>query len=670
MKADFAGWATKVGLECTDGRTIMDGAFKHQDGQRVPLVWSHNHNSPEHVLGYAVLHHKEGEGVWTEAYFNDTPNGIASKKMVQHGDVTKLSIWANQLVERAKQVYNGRIKEVSLVLNGANPGATIQHVTLQHSDGTEMDLDDEAIITTGIDILAHSDEPTVKVLTPAEPAQPVTPKPTKPAEPQQPAAPAPANPTPVTPQEPNMDTPDPTLQHADEDTTVKDVYDSFTPVQKNVVHFMIGAALEAADVEHSDPEGMYMAHNNIFEQNGLAPEAGPHLSHDDMKSLIATVKQTGSVKDSFLAHAAEYGIEDIDVLFPDAQVTSNSPEVISRRMEWVNVVLQGTKHSPMARIKTIVADITADEARAKGYVKGNFKKDEIIKMLKRVTSPKTIYKKQKLDRDDILDITDLDIVVWLKQEMRVMLDEELARAILIGDGRDEDDEDKIDADSIRPIAYDIDMYSHKVNLASNVSPGDITEAMIRSMNYYKGSGAPVFFTTQGQMTDLLLQKDKIGRRLYASIADLAAELQVSRIVPVEAMEQHPDLIGVIVNLNDYTVGTNRGGDVTFFSDFDIDYNQEKYLLETRVSGALTRPKSAVVIKKAVGTSVVPTTPSYNGTTHVLTVPTVPGVKYYIDDEEVTGNVTITETTDIEARPTNGYYFPPNTDSNWTYIYTP
>lgn len=407
---------------------------------------------------------------------------------------------------------------------------------------------------------------------------------------------------------------------------------------------------------------------NVFEQTETSnPRAT--LSHSQLSTIVKDVERLGSLKESFLAHAQEYGIEDIDVLFPDAKALSDSPEFLSRRMEWVAAVINGTRHSPFSRIKSIVADITADEARAKGYAKASLKKDEVIKLLKRTTTPTTVYKKQKLDKDDVSDITDIDVIAWLKAEMRVMLDEELARAILLGDGREADDDDKIDEDRLRPIANDNDMYAHKVVVASNATPDNVIEAILRAHIYYRGSGRPTLFTTGQFLTDLMLSKDKIGRRLYNTEAELAAALRVSGIVQVDPMVDYPEIVAILVNLSDYTVGADKGGAVSMFDDFDLDYNQMKYLLETRVSGALTKPKSAVVITRQVGTLVTPTAPSYNSTTHVVTIPSVTGVTYKIDDVVVTGTVTLEETSDVEAVANTGYSFAPNTTTSWTFTVT-
>lgn len=643
MEADFSGYATKAGLKCSDGRTITSDAFKHQDKVKVPLVWQHAHNDPSNVLGHALLEARQ-DGMYAYGFFNETPAGKSAKTLVQHGDIISLSIFANQLVEKAKSVLHGAIREVSLVLSGANPGALIDNVALAHADGEVETLEDEAVIYTGLS-LEHSDLLEEEVV----------------------------------------------LHATDEDESVQDVYNSLTDKQKDVVHFMIGAALEA-NVEQADDsikqssqdddtnkednlthqEGIENMSRNVFDQNSAKPD-GPTLSHDQLKTIVADAQKIGSFKEAFLAHAAEYGITDIDVLFPDAKAVTTQPDLIARRTEWVKGIIDGAKHSPFARIKSLAADLTADEARARGYVKGNLKKDEVIKLLKRVTIPTTVYKKQKLDRDDIIDITDLDVVAWLKWEMRFMLEEELARAILIGDGREPDDDDKIDEDKLRPIAWDHEMYAHPVTVPTNVSPDGIIESVLRARKHYKGTGTPAFYTTDDILTDMILIKDKMGRRLYSTEAELAAALRVSRIVVVEVMENTPDLLGVIVNIADYTIGADKGGTLSMFDDFDIDYNQYKYLMETRISGALTKPKSAVIVKRVSGTTVTPTAPSFDEETNTITIPTVAGVSYFnqsTDAELADGsNVVITETTDVEARPDAGYNFPHNTDADWTFAYT-
>jgi HK97 family phage prohead protease len=752
-KPDFSGYATKNGLKCSDGRTIMPGAFKHNDTMRVPLVWQHLHNEPENILGHAILENRE-DGVYAHAYFNSSEKAQTAKIAVKHGDITMLSIYANNLTQSGKNVLHGDIKEVSLVLSGANPGAKIDNVNLMHGDGSLDELDDEVIIHTGLE-LEHSDDeqeqepsneqeqeqekPAVELA--AEPVVEPVVEPT-------PVDASPAEKEELTNQE-VLDTLDEDqkavvydllgealehaetsaldqglvqsvfeslneeqeavvreliggalehantqgedmtteLQHAGE-KTVKDVFDSMTEEQKNVVYFMIGEALEEAGsgdsdselkqsdnseaIMHALQEGFESMSRNAFQNNGVGvAEERPTLTHSQLETIVEDAKKVGSFKEAFLSHAGTYGIDNIDVLFPDAQSLRNAPDVLGRRQEWVTDVLGGAKHSPFSRIKSTAVDLTADEARAKGYVKGNLKKDEIIKLLKRVTTPTTIYKKQKLDRDDIVDITDLDVVAWLKAEMRLMLDEELARAILIGDGREVDDEDKIDEEKIRPIARDVDMYAHSITVASELSADAIIESVLRTRTYYKGTGTPTFYTTDAILTDLILLKDKVGRRLYETEASLAAALRVSKIVTVEVMESAPDILGIVVNMADYTIGADKGGQISMFDDFDIDYNQQKYLIETRVSGALTKPKSAIVIKKTLGVVVTPQTPSFNGATNTITVPSVAGVVYYNAETgaQISGSVVISETTEVEARPDTGYSFPHNTDADWTYVYS-
>ena len=685
MEPDFSGYATKAGLKCSDGRTILANAFAHQDGVKVPLVWQHRHDSPDNVLGHVLLTNKE-DGVWADAYFNSTSKAEDAKIAVQHGDLTQLSIFANQLVEKSKQVLHGMIREVSLVLAGANSGANIINVNLAHGDDYEPLLD-EAVILTGLELL-HADEDDDSNET-------------------------------VENEEDDVVEESSSIEHAAvkaEDKTMEQIYAEMTEEQKGVVEYIVGKVIEGSDVDddeddsddedddndkdgknnvkhddsneseisiersvsETDNDSESLQHNqeggpmtrNVFEQTEKASTPRATLTHDQLSTIVRDADRIGSLKESFLAHAQEYGIDDIDFLFPDARALSATPEFLSRRMEWVQEVINGTRHSPFSRIKSIVADITADEARAKGYVKGNLKKDEIIKLLKRVTTPATIYKKQKLDRDDVVDITDIDVIAWMKAEMRVMLDEEIARAILLGDGRDPEDEDKFNEDNLRPIANDVDMYAHKVVVQSNTSANDVIEAILRAHVYYRGSGRPNFYTTDEFLTDMMLQKDKIGRRLYNTEAELAAALRVAKIVPVEPMVDYPEIVGILVNLADYTIGADKGGQVSMFDDFDIDYNQLKYLLESRISGALTKPKSAVVIKRQIGILATPTAPTYNAVTHTISVPSVTGVVYKIDDATVTGSVVITETTEVEASAANGYTFPSNTDTSWTFVYTP
>ena len=671
---DFAGWATKNDLLCSDGRTIRDGAFAHQSGTKVPLVWQHQHNEPSNVLGYAILEDQPG-GVRAQAFFNGTPAGLNAKMLVEHGDVESLSIWANGLVQKGKDVMKGMIKEVSLVLSGANPGAFIDQVNLAHADGSAAE-DGEAVIFVGDAEIVHDNLEEIEL-------------------PEEIAGAAGTN---EGEEVPTAQQPD--LVHADgtavlsKDETIKDVLDSFTPKQAEVVQYIVGDAIQqttdeltnasaAAHSEDSKPEDLLHSYQegfemgrNLFTDAQAAANASnerPHkeLSHDDLAVILGDSKYA-KMSDQFMAHAEEYGIENIDYLFPDARTLSNSPEILSRRMEWVQGVLDGTKHSPFSRIKSIVADLTADEARAKGYVKGTLKKEEILKLLRRVTTPTTIYKKQKLDRDDIIDIVDIDVLAWLKAEMRVMLDEEIARAILVGDNRDADDQDKIDEDHLRPIAWDDDMYAPKVNLLADSTPAQTNEAIVRAQSQYKGSGNPTMYTTQSVLTDLILDKDTTGRRFYATKVELAAALGVKDIVVVEAMEDNPEIVAIVVNLTDYTVGADKGGEISFFDDFDIDWNQQKYLIETRISGALTKPMSALIIKRAAGTVVTPSSPTYNGGTHVITIPSVTGVIYSIDGVDVSSGaqpaLEAGDHVEVEARPANHYSFPHTADKFWTISY--
>jgi hypothetical protein len=654
-KPDFSGYATKAGLKCSDGRTILPDAFKHQDKATVPLVWQHNHNEPSNVLGHVVLENRP-DGVYTYGFFNDTSEAAHAKTLVVHKDISCLSIYANGLTEKAKQVIHGFIREVSLVLSGANPGALIDNITLAHDDGDMITLEDEAIITTGLPI-NHAD---------------------------------------------GADT---TKKEGDsgdsEGPTVQEVYDSMTPEQREVVHYMVGAALEGAAsnlseasqssdgkkddkkeaLVHDDneKEGRRMT-RNVFEQQSGKKEEKHVLTHDAIKGIVTDAQRCGSLKEAVEAYALKHGIDNIEVLFPDARNVTDTPEFDARRVEWVSGVINGTKHSPFSRIKSIVADITYDEARAKGYIKGTLKKEEFFGVSKRVTTPSTVYKKQKLDRDDIIDITDFDVVVWLKAEMRVMLDEELARAVLIGDGRDVSDEDKIkdpmgapEGSGIRSILYDHDLYVATVTVDDSAAPVDIVDGIISSMGFYKGSGSPSFYTTLPMVTSLLLARDSLGHRLWRTPAELASEMGVASIVVVEVMEGEADLVGIVVNLKDYTVGADKGGEVNFFDDFDIDYNQYKYLLETRVSGALTKIRSAMVVKKAGSgsTLVVPEEPDFDGTQ--ITVKTTAGVTYKRGDT----NATVTTGTPvvlaagqslrIYAVPASANsYFADNQHDEWTF----
>lgn len=660
--ADFSGYATKAGLRCADGRIINPDAFKHMDGVKVPLVWQHGHGEPANILGHAVLEARE-DGVYAYGFFNDTPAAQNAKRLVKHGDITNLSIYANQLVERAKQVLHGIIREVSLVLAGANPGALIDNVSIAHGDGDYETLDDTAIIHTGLPLEAELPEGG-KMQDKAE--------------------------------KPSLEELADKMQHSADDPTVQEVFDSLTDEQKDVVHFMIGEALKAAtathsgtesdadeDLQHKDKEGTQDMGRNVFE-NGAKDQEGGELKHtltrDDVRSIVANAQKMGSLKHAVEAYALEHGINDIDLLFPDAKSVTNTPEWDKRRTEWVAGVMSGTRHTPFSRIKSRSADITQAEARAKGYIKGTLKKEEFFGLTQRVTTPTTIYKKQKLDRDDLIDITDFDVVAWLKGEMRLMLEEEIARAILIGDGRAADDEDKVKDGSvsgvgIRPIALDDPLYVTTVNVNlkdANSTYNEVIEAVLRARTFYKGTGTPSFYTTDRVITEMLLLKDGMGRRLYRNVDELASELRVDKIVAVEVMEDEPDLVGVIVNLSDYTVGSDKGGEVTMFDDFDIDYNQYKYLIEGRLSGALTKIRSAMVVKSVASNLVLaePTEPGFDGTE--VTIPTVTGVVY----KNAVTNATINTagspyvlatgaTLEVTAVPATGYFFATDT-YDWTF----
>lgn len=551
-KYDFSGWATKNNLLCSDGRTILKDAFKHNDGQTVPLVWNHQHNEPNNVLGHALLENRD-EGVYAYCTFNDTESGQEAKKLVQHKDVCALSIYANQLKQQGMNVVHGAIREVSLVLAGANPGAFIDSVIAHGEESNE-----EAVIFTGEDIvIEHADN---KCGT----------------------------------EEPKMDNEE---KKPEGEKTVGEVFEAFTDEQKNVVYAMIGQALEDAGVSDEEDEEENDMKHNVFDNDTQNENV---LSHDAMSTIIADGKRFGSLKESFIQHSAEYGIENIDWLFPEAKNLNNPPAFIDRQPNgWVRIVMNGVHHTPFSRVKSMFADITADEARARGYVKGNLKMEEVIKLLKRTTDPTTVYKKQKLDRDDVVDITDFDVVSWLKAEMRTMLDEELARAFVFGDGRNAISADKIDDTKIRPIISDSELFtiSKTVTPAENETIGHaIIRTVVKAQDEYRGSGNLTFFTKAGVVSDMLLLEDAQGHRLYKDINELALACGVNRIVKVPDSIVPTGYHGVIVDLNDYNVGADKGGSINMFDDFDIDYNQQKYLIETRCSGALTKPYSAIALK--------------------------------------------------------------------------
>jgi hypothetical protein len=655
---DFGGYATKVGVKCTDGRTITSDAFKHMHGQEIPLVWQHMHESPDNVLGHAKLEHRDNDGTYAYCFFNKSAAAKTTNELIQHGDVKSLSIYANQLVEKNKTVLHGEIGEVSVVLKGANKGAKIDYIKVAHSDGDIETLEDEAVIMFGLE-----------------------------------------------------------LEHADGKTTYQDVYNTLDEDQKALVEFMVKEALSSSAAEHSaddkieesddkpdetdkkaggaeGDEALEHKENdtmtrNVFEDNkndkgsGDGVRTGGTLTHSQIAGIFEDAQKCGSFKEAytnFIEHAeGDYGITNIEMLFPEARALDTKPEWITRRMEWVEGVLSGTRKLPFSRIKSLTADLTHEEARAKGYVKGNLKKEQFFAVARRDTTPKTIYKKQKLDRDDIIDITDFDVVAWLWVEMYFMLREELARAILVGDGREVDDEDKIDEDKIRPIAYDDPFYTDVVIVPANVNPSALIEAVLRGRNNYKGT-APTAYMTNGVMIDMLLEKDNLGRRYYNTKAELAAALNVRDIVEVDiledAMRDGAEIQMIIVNMGDYSVGSTKGGEITKFDDFDIDYNQYKYLIETRISGALTSPKRAQVIVRGAGTLATPTVPAFNATTGVITIPTVTGVTYKNQADGTTLTAGAQDALDpgesmsVVATANATYYFPHNFDADWTFTRTP
>ena len=603
---DFCGYATKNDVRCSDGLTIRHNAFAGNHGNTVPLVWQHGHNDPNNVLGHVKLENRK-DGVYAYGFFNDSDSARTAKQLLTHGDINAMSIYANRLSKKktgtGADVVHGNIVEVSLVLSGANPGALIDTIAFQHADGEEVDeaiiyTDDELSMTDTPEEAEHSDES--KDVSDGSNQETVSH----------------ADKTPVE-DEPSTTTSKKEAPVAEK--TVQDVFNEFTEEQKNVVYFLIGQALEEAGVgDDDDTEGAPMSHSsgNIFEDGYMADDNGDReLAHSAFTEAISDAKsrRLDSFRDAFLEHAGTYGIDNIDILFPDAQLTGD-PSFIKRDDSWVNGVLNGAKHSPFARIKTVHADITADEARARGYIKGKLKKDEVFRLLKRVTTPTTIYKKQKLDRDDVVDITDLDVVAWMKGEMRGMLDEELARCVLVGDGRDSVSEEKISEEHIRPIWKDSDLYAPKVLLDADATTDQIVDAIVLGFENYEGKGIPTFYTTRQMATAMLTLKDKIGRRLYDTKEALAAALGVKAVVEVPVMnglKRHDEdtntdisLVGIVVNMPDYTIGSDKGGSVSLFDDFDIDYNTYKYLIETRASGALTVPKSAIIIEKKIAGAVV------------------------------------------------------------------
>ena len=588
VKCDFSGYATKNDVRCSDNKIIRHGAFAAYDGKTVPLVWQHKHGDVENVLGHADLEVRD-DGVYAYAHLNNTDRGRTAREMVRNGDVKAMSIYATHVRAKGNDVVHGELVEVSLVLRGANPGALIDQVSIEHGDnGDEI----EAVIYTDEDLefVSHDDEDEDFEVEETDDVE-------------------------HTEEEPEAD-----AEGDEDDPTLGEIFDGMTEEQKTAVYAIVGQLVDSVDEEaeeseteevedtaHSDTttEEDDLAHKNVFEGSADTEEL-PVLTHAQIDTIFEDARSGGSLKQAILAHADAYGIKQIDTLFPEAKDLWNTPEFIKRKTDWVDAVVGGAKHSPFSRIRTRFADITADEARAKGYIKGNKKEDEVFTLLQRVTSPTTIYKKQRLDRDDILDITDFDVVSWIRGEMKIMIEEELGRAILIGDGRQVSSKDKIKEDCIRPIYKDDTLYAPRVILAKTTTTEDILDSIVRAMDDYDGAGNPTWFAEPHMVTEILLLKDKMGHRLFRSIGELADYVGVSRIVKVPLMKGlrrtsakngTVDALGIVVNMTDYTVGADKGGQLFAAEDFDINFNQYHYLLETRLSGALTHPKSAIIIER-------------------------------------------------------------------------
>nr|DAN95045.1 MAG TPA: major capsid protein [Caudoviricetes sp.] len=588
VKCDFSGYATKNDVRCSDNKIIRHGAFAAYDGKTVPLVWQHKHGDVENVLGHADLEVRE-DGVYAYAHLNNTDRGRTAREMVRNGDVKAMSIYATHVRAKGNDVVHGELVEVSLVLRGANPGALIDQVSIEHGDdGEEI----AAVIYTDedLDFVSHGDEDEDFE---AEETDDV---------------------------EHAEEEPEANAEGDEDDPTLGEIFDGMTEEQKTAVYAIVGQLVDSVDEEaeeseteevddtaHSDTttEEDDLAHKNVFEGSADTQEL-PVLTHAQVETIFEDARSSGSLKSAILAHADAYGIKQIETLFPEAKDLWNTPQFIKRKTDWVNAVVGGAKHSPFSRIRTRFADITADEARAKGYIKGNKKEDEVFTLLQRVTSPTTIYKKQRLDRDDILDITDFDVVSWIRGEMKIMLEEELGRAILIGDGRQAASKDKIKEENICPIYKEDSLYAPRVVLAKATTTEDVLDSIVRAMDDYDGAGNPTWFAEPHMVTEILLLKDKMGHRLFRSVSELADYVGVSKIVKVPLMKGLQrtstkngtvDALGIIVNMTDYTVGADKGGQLFAAEDFDISFNQYHSLLETRLSGALTQPKSAIIVER-------------------------------------------------------------------------
>lgn len=675
MEADFGGYATKSNVKCTDGRTITPEAFKHMDKVQVPLVWGHMHNSPSSVLGHAILEARD-DGLYAHGYFNKTKAAQDANEAIQHGDVTSLSIYANGLLEQNNVVHHGQVREVSLVLAGANPGAKIDFTRIRHSDDYVETSVDEATISFGLE-LVHATKTLDAPVTPEAPA---------------------ADPT-------SDDEPD---EGDETPETLEAVLNTLTPKQMDVVNYMLEVACapddsnDTPEAEHSDKTEVALTHQegpvivtNVFEkdaenkQTGGVIAGGKHfVSHDDMKGIMADAKASNSLKGALSTYMLAHGVTNIEALFPDPKVLGDgTPAMQTRAMAWVQGVIDGTRKNPFSRIKNVVADLTQDEARARGYIEGTYKKSEWFALTTRYTTPTTIFKKQKIDRNDILDITSFNFIAWLMQEMRIMLMEEIAIAILVGDGRDVEDPDHIQdplagasGEGLRSILNENELYATQVYVnatAANTNASAIVDEIMMASEFYRGSGSPTFYGTQRNINNMLLSKDANLHRNYADYQALAASMNVGSVVAVEAMNRFPNLIGIVVNLTDYVVGTDTGGEINDFNMFDIDFNQEKYLLETRLSGAIMRPKSALVINMTAGSNVVvvPNAPTFVKSTGIVTIVATTGVVYH---DKSTGDVLSTGaqtalaagvSLTVQAVPTSGYYFTEtgtNLVDEWTF----
>lgn len=693
MEPDFSGYASKAGVRCTDGTTILAHAFRDKDGGRVPLVWNHSHDDPSMIIGHAEVFDRP-DGTYIKGYFNNSAKALEAKELVRHGDIDQMSVYANRIIKRGNDVVHGNLQEVSLVLAGANSGARIDTVSIRHGDGTISESTEDVIIFSNEKIVHGDSDSDSKDRTVQDVLDTLTEE----------------QATAVAFVLDKLENPDgENVKHADksddsdeeedksdeDDSEDKDDSDKSEKSDKTGDSDKTGESSDeekpnkddepSEEVKHSDTnQEKTMSNHRVFDTNIDNKDLegkGSILSHSDITAIFASAGRLGSVREAFIKHAdaaqvagQDYGIGGIDNLFPDAKNILSGPEFVKRRTEWVAEILGRVSHVPNSRIKTLSADITADEARARGYVKGTFKKEEVFGIIKRVTTPTTVYKKQKLDRDDVLDATELNVILFLKMEMRLMLEEEIARAILIGDGRDASHEDKIkeplgeEGSGIRSVANDHSIYAHQVQLKSGTSVLDRVDELLRARMEYLGTGTPTLFVSIAFITDILLVRDRLDHRIYSSMSELATVLMADKIVPVELMNDKQDLVGIYLNPVDYAVGTDRGGEISFFDDFDINLNQELMLLETRMSGALKKIRSAIVVRRALGTIVTPEQPSFEVSTNTITIPTTEGVIYKLDGEIKSGAQVIAKDAVVEATPAEGYDFKAGIATRWVYTF--